>query len=169
MKYTSSEANKLLRKINADYQSLIIKERESRSFLAATGEDPESVRPDYDYQKVQDELREMARKIRILKHAINVFNTTTIVDGFNMTIDEMLVVLPQLTERVNALDAMRTALPKKRERTFGTGTNATIDYRYINYDLDVVSGDYETVYDLLSKAQTALDLINNTAVMEIEL
>ena len=64
---------------------------------------------------------------------------------------------------------MRTTLPKTRERTYGTGTNATIDYRYVNYDIDTVAADYETVYGLLSKAQTALDLVNNTAMMEIEL
>ena len=169
MKYTSSEANKLLRKLNSDYQTLIAKERESKVFLAATGEDPESVRPKYDYAKVQEELRSLAKKIRTVKHAINVFNTTTIVDGFDMTIDEMLIALPQLNERVNTLNSMRTTLPKTRERTYGTGTNATIDYRYVNYDIDTVALDYETVYGLLSKAQTALDLVNNTAVMEIEL
>lgn len=169
MKYTSSEANKLLRKLNSDYQTLQATELEARTFLAASGEDPEEVRPAYDYAQVQAELKELAVKIRTLKHAINVFNTTTKVEGFDMTIDEMLVYLPQLSERVNMLNMMRTALPKVREKSYGSGTNATIDYRYVNYDIETVKKDYEEKFAQLSKAQTALDFVNTTATFEVEI
>ena len=167
MEYTSSEANKLLKKLNQDLNTLRIIERQSSTFLAATGEDAEPVRPSYDYEKSTMEIKELCEKIRVVKHAINVFNTTTIVPGFDITIDELLVFLPQLNERVDTLQGMISRLPKERERTFGQGTNATIDYRYINYDLDVVRKDYEENADLLAKAQTALDLINNTVKMDI--
>ena len=63
MKYTSSEANKLLKKLNADYQTLLALENQSRTFLAATGEDVESVRPAYDYAKTQADLKALAKKI----------------------------------------------------------------------------------------------------------
>ena len=169
MKYTSSEANKLLRKLNSDYQTLLSTEIQSRTFLAATGEDPESVRPAYDYAKSQEELKAVAKKIRIVKHAINVFNTTTKLEGFDMTIDEMLVALPQISERVRTLDSMRTVLPKVRERTYGTGTNATIDYRYVNYDIEAAAKDYEAMYAYLTKAQTALDKVNNSVLIDIEI
>ena len=169
MKYTSSEANKYLRKLNSDLQTLISAETQSRTFLAATGEDIESVRPAYDYAKTQQDIQALCVKIRRLKHAINVFNTTTVVDGFDMTIDEMLVYMPQLTERVRVLDTMRSTLPKLRERTYGSGTNATIDYRYTNYDHDSVEKDYEKMFSLLSRAQNALDLINNTKTFEVDL
>lgn len=55
------------------------------------GEDIESVRPAYDYAKTQARLEELEGAIRRLKHAINCFNTTQVVDGFGITIDEMLV------------------------------------------------------------------------------
>lgn len=64
---------------------------------AAMGEDIESVRPAYDYAKTQARLEELEGTIRRLKHAINRFNTTQVVDGFGITIDEMLVYIPQLT------------------------------------------------------------------------
>ena len=169
MKYTSSEANKLLKKLSHDYNDVLAVEWESKTFLAATGEDPESVRPAYDYRKTQDELQMLSKKIRIVKHAINVFNTTTKVPGFDMTVDEMLVFLPQLSERANTLGSMRKELPKVREKTYGQGTNATIDYRYINYNLEAVKQDYEKVRDLLDKAQTALDTLNNSATFEIDI
>lgn len=169
MKYTSSEANKLLRKLNSDYQILLNNEAQSRTFLAATGEDPESVRPAYDYEKTQEDLKALAKKIRTVKHAINVFNSTTKVEGFDMTIDEMLVALPMISERVKTLNSMRSELPKVRERTYGSGVNATIDYRYVNYDIEKVAADYEEEYATLSAAQTALNLLNNTSTMEIEI
>jgi len=169
MKYTSSEANKLLRKLNADYKVLRIIESQRMTFLAATGEDPESVRPEYDYENICSRMQALSLKIRALKHAINVFNTTTVVDGFDMTIDEMLVALPLLSERVTTLDSMRNAAPKVRERTYGTGTNATIDYKYVNYDIEKAAKDYEESYALLTKMQTALDIANNTLTMDIDI
>ena len=49
MKYTSAQANKLLKKLNDEYSALLHKEQRSRDFRAAMGEDIESVRPAYDY------------------------------------------------------------------------------------------------------------------------
>ena len=169
MKYTSAEANKLLKQLMQDYYAAINIERQSSTFLAATGEDPDSVKPEYDYIKTQETLKELSSKIRKIKHAINAFNTATAVPGFDMTIDEMLVYLPQLNERVDTLNGMSNTLPKVRERTYGQGTNATIDYRYANYDISAAKKEYEELRALLSKAQTALDLLNNSETFEIEL
>ena len=44
-----------------------------------------------------------------------------------------------------------------------------IDYRYANYDIEAVKADYQRVSDELAKAQTALDLVNTTMTMEIEI
>lgn len=168
MQYTSATANKLLKKLNQDYGELLSMEAQSKTFLAATGEDPDSVRPEYDYRRTQQALAELSGKIKTVKHAINVFNVNTTVPGFDMTVDEMLVFLPQLSERVRTLNVMRSMLPKTRERTYGQGMGATIDYRYVNYDPAQVRADYEEKQALLVKAQTALDLLNNTACFEID-
>lgn len=169
MKYTSSEASKLLKKLNMEYTAVLLKERESKTFLAATGEDPQSVRPNYDYEGVKAKLKQLSDDIITVKHALNLFNTTHTVPGFDLTVDEMLVFLPQLSERVNTLNEMRFTLPKVRERTYGAGPGATIDYRYVNYDVETAARDYEEAYELLTKAQTALDILNNTETMEISL
>ena len=70
MKYTSAQANKLLKKLNDEYSALLDKEQRSRDFRAAMGEDIESVRPAYDYAKTQARLEELEGTIRRLKHAI---------------------------------------------------------------------------------------------------
>ena len=160
MKYTSAQANKLLKKLNDEYSALLHKEQRSRDFRAAMGEDIESVRPAYDYAKTQARLEELEGTIRRLKHAINCFNTTQVVDGFGITIDEMLVYIPQLTKRKSKLLEMKSRLPKERvEEQYGQQPNI-IDYTYTNYDLAVVEADYEKTADELSRAQLALDTVN---------
>ncbi len=169
MKITSAEAAKLLRKLNEELTSLQMHERDCRDFLAALGEDVESVRPEYDYAGTQERINELEGKIRTLKHAINIFNITHIVDGFDMTIDQMLVYIPQLSHKRDKLYSMKNKLPKVREGVgFGKGGNI-IDYRYVNYDISAVSRDYELVADTLSRAQTAIDLLNSTATLEVEI
>ena len=108
---------------------------------------------------------EMEQKIRRVKHAINVFNTTHTVPGFDLTIDEMLVLIPQLTKRKNKLAEMKEKLPKTREQTYGKSN--IVDYRYINYDSNEAASEYEKAAELLSRAQTALDTVNNTETLEI--
>ena len=99
MTYTSAQAAKLLSKLQQDFESLIRMEEHSNSFLASVGEDVESVRPAYDYIKTKEQLSDLESKIRKVKHAINVFNTNTVIPEFNITIDEMLVYIPQLTKK----------------------------------------------------------------------
>ena len=169
MKYTSAKANKLLKKLNDEYAALLEKERRSRDFRAAMGADVASVRPAYDYAKTQAHLAELEENIRRIKHAVNCFNTAQSVDGFNMTIDEMLVYIPQLTKRKSKLLEMKSKLPKERvEEQYGRQSNI-IDYTYTNYDLAAVEADYEKAVDELSRAQLALDAVNQREIIPVEL
>lgn len=167
MKYTSAEAGKLLKKLNDEQRSILLRELNGKEFLAAVGEDVESVRPDYDFVKIQAELLEVETKIRKIKHVLNVFNSTTIIPEFNITIDEILVLIPQLTAKKEKLAKMKDKLPKVREQT--RMNSSILDYRYLNYDVKVVSAEYEKTADLLSKAQNALDAINMSQTLEIDL
>ncbi|MCQ2518897.1 MAG: hypothetical protein MJ107_00055 [Lachnospiraceae bacterium] len=168
MKYTSAEANKLLKKLNDEYTALLNREERSKEFHAAMGEEVNSVRPEYNYEETQKALADLENKIRKIKHAINTFNTTQIVEGFDMTVDEMLVYIPQLTKKKAKLAEMSSKLPKSRvEEHYGRQSNI-IDYIYINYDLDKVAEDFNKVTDELSKAQIALDVLNNSATFEFD-
>lgn len=169
MKYTSAEAAKILRQLNEDYSSLINMELEKMDFLAAVGEDIESVRPIYDYAATQKKLTEYEEKIRRVKHAVNVFNSTHIVPEFDMTIDQMLVYIPQLSQRKEKLYMMKNKLPKRREISSYSSRSNIIDYRIANYDIEAAEKDYAEVSALLSKAQIALDVINNSETMEIDI
>lgn len=166
MRMTSAEAAKLLRKLNDEQASLLAREENCRQFLASVGEDVEACRPAYDYAETQAMLQDLEDQIRTLKHALNVFNVTTVVPGFDMTIDEMLVYIPQLTRAKAKLNTMKQVLPKTREMSYGS---QIIDYRYANYDIAAVEADYDKITDELSRAQTALDKVNSIETFQVEL
>lgn len=163
MKYTSAEAAKLLKRLKWKELTLTSNETRCQVFNAALGEDIESVRPPYDYAKYQEEIAEVQSKIRKVKHAISTFNLKTVVYN-GMTIDEVLVYLPQLSEQQLKLQGMMSHLPKQRASV----TPQVIDYSYANYDIDQVKEDYEKVSEELAAVQNALDLINSTKKFEID-
>ena len=168
MKMTSAEAAKVLRKLNEELRDLENLEAMSQTFVAAITEDEESVRPKYDYKAVRAQEAAISAKVRKLKHAINVFNSTTVIPGWNITIDEMLILIPQLTKKKDNLASMKNRLPKERvEAGFRSASNI-IDYRYANYDIEAAQADYDETADRLGRAQTALDLVNSTVTFEFE-
>ena len=167
MKYTSAEAAKILRSLSDELTSVSEMQDKSAEFVAAVGEDIESVRPSYNFAETQAKLNELEKKIRTVKHALNVFNSTTVVPEFGMTIDEMLVYIPQLTAAKNKLAIMKDKLPKVREQT--RVNSSILDYRYLNYDVETVTAEYEKVTDTLSKAQNALDSVNMNQTLEVDL
>lgn len=106
MKYTSAEAAKLLRKLNEEHCNIRSEESLAKEFVAAVGENVEEVRPAYNYAETQDRLNELESKIRIVKHTINAFNVRQEVPGTGMTIDQILIYIPQLTEKKHKLAAI---------------------------------------------------------------
>ena len=180
MNYTSAQANKLLKKLNDEYTALLDKETRSRDFRAAMGEDVESVRPVYDYAETQIRLAELEAKIRKLKHAINIFNATQTVDGFDMTIsvpnnyqphmDTAEVVAEQLREAgINV-----TIQPVEWSTWLDTIYNGrqfqatVVGVDAANYVIAAVEADYEKAADELSRAQLALDAVNQRETFEFE-
>lgn len=169
MMMTSAQAAKLLRQLNDELRTLQLREEKTSSFIAALEEDIESVRPAYNFPEMYNAQTEIEKKIRKVKHAINVFNTVTIIPDFDMTIDEMLVFLPQLSRKRDILSEMKDALPKVRASTGYSHSGAIIDYKYANYDIEEVKKYYNEISDIVAKAQTSLDLINNTIEFEIDI
>ena len=127
------------------------------------------MRPEYDLRSVQARLARLEAQIRKVKHALNVFNSTHEVPGFGMTIDQMLVYIPQLSQRRMKLRGMAGALPKARVRGRSAVNSAVIEYIYTNYSVEEAKALADEASDELARAQTALDKVNSTETMEIDL
>lgn len=170
-KMTSSYANKVLRKLQEDKEFWVNKENEEFVYVAALDEEP--VIPEYDYKAVADTIEEIDEKIVRIKHAINVVNTTNEIQVGNkkMSIDTILVRMAQLNKRKAVLDRMRKLQPKTRINTssYYAQRKSVPEYRYINYDLNLIKKEYEIVDTEISEMQIALDKFNQTFEFEVEL
>lgn len=165
MKYTSAGAAKLVRRLLDEQKTIKDIEKKASVFVAATDEKLEDARPEYDYAGTQAKLNELEKELRRVKHAINIFNITTTVPGFDMTVDQLLVYIPQLTERKKKLEEMAARLPKEREESY---SSKKTEYSYANYDVKQAQKELLEVTDELSRAQTALDVVNNNETLELE-
>lgn len=162
---TSAAANKYLRALDEEksyYRSI---ENNGSTYVLAENE-KETTPPDYDYDKITRMVDEINRKICIVKHAVNLFNVTTKLEGFDMTVDQALVYLAQLSRKKARLDSMRKRQEKTRVNS-GYGRSLIIEYEYVNYDLEQVRTDFEAVSDEISRLQMAIDYCNQTISFEV--
>lgn len=169
-KMTSAYANKLLRSLEEEKAFWVNKEDVSSTYVAAINEEP--VIPEYDYAKVAATIEEIDEKIAVIKHALNVTNANAKVQVGDavMSVDTILVRMAQLNKRKAVLDRMRKQLPKAREEQSAyVSRNNVPEYRYINYDLDLIKKEYERVSGIIMVMQMALDKYNQTEQFEVAL
>lgn len=170
MMMTSAYANKLVKRLQEDKEYWMKKESEGCTYVAALGEEP--IIPEYDFLTNKAQLDEIDKKILIIKHAVNVVNATSKipVGQEEMSVDSILIRMAQLSKRKSVLDIMRKSEPKTRI-SFGAYSpkNVLAEYRYTNYDLDLVKQEYEKVDLLIAEMQIALDKFNQTYEFAVEI
>ena len=168
-KMTSAYANKMIRSLEEDKAFWVNKEAASSTYVASINEEP--VIPEYDYLEVAATIAELDEKIAIIKHALNLTNATAkvLVGEKEMSIDTILIRMAQLNKRKAVLDQMRKQLPKAREEQAYMSRNVVPEYRYINYDLELVKKEYEAVSKTIMEMQMALDKYNQTVQFEVEI
>lgn len=167
---TSAYANKMLKSLEEDKAFWLNKEEEACTYVAAINEEP--VVPDYDYVEVATTIAALDEKIAIIKHELNVTNANAkvLVGDVTMSIDSILIKMAQLNRRKTVLDVMRKRLPKSREEQCSyMSRNSVPEYRYINYDLELVKNEYELVSKSIMEMQMALDKYNQTVQFEVDI
>ncbi|MDY3110236.1 MAG: hypothetical protein SOW50_08985 [Lachnospiraceae bacterium] len=167
---TSAYANKMLRSLEEDKAFWANKEATACTYVAAINEEP--VVPEYDYAEVAATIAEIDEKIAIIKHALNVTNATARVQvgDAEMSIDTILIKMAQLNKRKAVLDVMRKQLPKARvEQHAYMSRNAVPEYKFINYDLELIKKEYEIVSVKIMEMQMALDRYNQTVQFEVDI
>lgn len=169
-KMTSAYANKMLKSLEEDKAFWVNKESSSSTYVAAVGEEP--VIPDYDYRTVAETIREIDEKIAVIKHALNLSNAMAKVPVGDkvMSVDTILIKMAQLNRRKATLDDMRKQLPKVREEQHSyISRNSVPEYRYINYDLELVKEEYEKVTLAIMEMQMALDKYNQIEQFDVDI
>ena len=167
---TSAYANKMLRSLEEDKAFWANKEATACTYVAAINEEP--VVPEYDYAEVAATIAEIDEKIAIIKHALNVTNATARVQvgDAEMSIDTILIKMAQLNKRKSVLDVMRKQLPKARvEQHAYVSRNAVPESKFINYDLELIKKEYESVSVKIMEMQMALDKYNQTVQFEVDI
>ena len=169
-KMTSAFANKVLRKLKEDKSYWVNKENDGYTYIAAADEEP--VIPDYDYADVAGKIAAIDDQVVKIKHALNVTNATNkVAVGENeMTVDEILVKMSQLSRRKYTLDSMRKLEPKTRINSGAYSSRKTTpEYRYINYDLELIKSEYERIDSEISQMQLSLDKYNQTVEFDVDI
>ena len=164
MLFTSASARKYINRLSDRKSLLIQNERQNRTYRALDNEVP--LVPDYDYLQTCQELLQIDETTRLIKHALNVFNTTKKLRNFDMCVDEALVYLAQLSSRKSTLQYMRSVPVKRR---IGTNHDGAVEYEYINYDIEYADQDYDLIVTTIEKLQMDIDYINQTETFTVVL
>ncbi|MBQ1505315.1 MAG: hypothetical protein IIZ48_00935 [Erysipelotrichales bacterium] len=165
MIYTSASANKMIKILEDRKEYLLQQESNNSQYVLA--EDERADIPEYSFVKTNAQVDEIDVKIRKLKHALNVFNSTTVLP-IGITIDQALVEMAQLNRKLPRLDTMRRQKTKTRLTGYNAARRDVAEYQYLNYrplDVDKV---YEENLKRVQTIQLALDKINQTAEFEVD-
>ncbi|MBQ9424935.1 MAG: hypothetical protein IJU42_03220 [Erysipelotrichaceae bacterium] len=165
MKYTSASANKLIRTLE-DKKSFLL-QQESNNSTYVQAQDEKADIPDYDFSDHNRQIDELDCKIRTLKHALNVFNTTTVLP-LGITIDQALVEMAQLNNKLPRLDSLRRAKNKTRLSGSMTSRRDVAEFQYLNYKTEDVEKVYERDLKCVQQIQLALDKVNQTEEFEVD-
>ena len=134
--------------------------------MAVSEGNPEELRPEFDFTATVDGIRSIDEKIRKIKHARNVFNTTTVLPEEKMTVDEALVLMATLNNNYGYFADLGNRQPKTRNRTQYKGE---IEYTYTNYNIGEAKKLAKDMYERILEIQSKLNLVNSTYNFEIDL
>ena len=101
MFFTISEMEKELEKYKERNRLLASIEEYNSTYDMCNGEDVDIVRPKYDYEKTQKELKENIEVIMCIKYAIDNALSTFTVPEYNMTLDELKMYIEYLDKRID--------------------------------------------------------------------
>ena len=137
VKMTSAYASKLLKKLTDERNYWANIENDRKVYYADEGKEP--IIPDYDYKETRKRIDDLNDKIMKIRHAINLSNTSSVlkVGGRELTVDSILIRMPQLNAIKDRLNEMRNIQQKElssgRRHRFHIDDAAEI--KYANYNV----------------------------------
>ena len=166
MKITPDGAQKMIHSLENQRRQLVEKMNELSTFIVAVSEgNPEDLRPEFNFTDTVNEIKMIDEKIMKIKHARNVFNTTTYLPDEQMTIDEALIMMAVLNNNYKYYTKLGNA--QKKRRNMSSYANE-IEYIYTNYDIGEAKNCGKSMYDKMLEIQSKLNLVNTSYTFEID-
>lgn len=163
-KVNSNTANKMIKLLQDEERNILALEQLNKTYSYAISETP--IVPEYNFKETQTKLAEIRDKIAVIKHAINKFNISTIIDvNGGITIDEALFKMSLLNSEKEKLYRFLQIPELNRKKDYGS---KEADYVCRNFDLEEVKQYYNMVVDQLLKIQEAINLANIEVYFEID-
>lgn len=165
MQMTSDYAQKTIKKLEEEKVQLQSNISNFSTFIVSIQEgNPEELRPEFDLKATVEKIAEIDEQILKIRHARNLFNANTKLDGTELTIDMALIRMATLNKSYSRYKNMGNTQPKTRANSYGD----SIDYKYTNYDIAYAKELGDSMYNELLSLQEKLNLVNSTVTFEVE-
>ena len=153
MTKTIFEIRETIEDLKKERGRFIEREKKLSIFSLFDTEDKETVRPEYDFERYQEKIDGLNKRIRNLsKEALSYIVNTKVAECGDMTILEALLYVGELREKEERLYAMSTHLEKERKENPNRA-----EYEYINYDKSKVEEDYRKTKTELERMKMCVD------------
>lgn len=169
MLMTPDAISKRVKRLQEELVAVQNVEAETCAYTVGVDEVNPPTPPAYNFEMTQRLIEYYTQQITALKHALNVFNTTMVlegveVDGSPLTIDAALVRMAMLTKQKAKLNKMR--LFQKQSRADG-GFRSKAEYRFRNFDAEEAEKHYQAVCSEIELIQQALNRINVVSEVDV--
>ncbi|MCH5156875.1 MAG: hypothetical protein J1G02_03240 [Clostridiales bacterium] len=162
MKMCHSEVIKYIKELESKKHVLL--RHESSNCRYTYQEEDAKIVPEYSYAKTRKAVDLLDTKIRKLRHALAVANTTVMVDEFNVTLGEALVMLAQYQNKCELLEDMSSRQQISQRSSY----SGKMEITCCNYDVVTALKDYENLRLVINRLQVAIDRANLTNYVEVE-
>lgn len=124
----------------------------------------EKIAPEKDFDECTIEIEKINEQIRKNRKVLAELNCSTVSDGFNLTLAELIVKLGQLTSEIISFENFTNK--QKLSRTSKLYDN-TVEYEEICYDLDKAKKKLSELKKEKMKIQMEIDRLNLNTFIDI--
>ena len=162
MKMCHSEVIKYIKELES--KKHVVLRFESNNCTYTYQDENAKIVPKYSYKDTRKAVDILDTKIRKLRHALAVANCTVMVDEFNVTIGEALVMLAQYQNKCDLLSEMSSRQQISQRSSY----SGKMDVTCCNYEVSTALKDYESLRLVISRLQVAIDRANLTNYVEVD-
>lgn len=120
---------------------------------------------DYSYEENRNKVAILQERERVIRSALNNFNNTVKVDGYDFTIAEGLVRIAQLKNEIKVVTAL--ASKHKFQNDAYSRYGRSDEVRVVTFDIEKAKKDLKVLQNALSDLMVAVDKTNLNSSIDI--